>query len=153
MPISEASKAVLLTTVKEWAKFTADRERLTSVANELVVITRKLIQEDLAFLKTQNVDAECDSPDMLKILGGIIQVDPVIDATFPEVKASIVLKCGGATRAIVINPNMTISAGGIAVALDQLRKGIPVPFATNAAEFVKDAFLFVARTGGKQEIK
>jgi hypothetical protein len=151
MAISEASKAVLLTTIKEWGKFAVERERITLVVNELVTLTRKLIQEDLAYLKTQSVDAECDSPDVLKILGATVHVDPVVEASFPNVKASVVLKCGGATRAVVVNQNMTISAGGTVISLDQLKKGVPVAFATNAAEFVRDAFLFVARTGGKEE--
>jgi hypothetical protein len=151
MAISEASKAVLLTTVKEWGKFAVERERITLVVNDLVTLTRKLIQEDLAFLKTQTIDVECDSPDVLKILGATVHVDPLIEASFPNVKASVVLKCGSATRAVVVNQNMTVSAGGTVISLDQLKKGVPIAFATNAAEFVRDAFLFVARTGGKEE--
>lgn len=151
MAISESCKAVLLTTVKEWGKFAVERERITLVANELVTLTRKLIQEDLAYLKTQSIEVECDTPDVLKILGVPVQVDPVIEAAFPNVKASVMLKCGGATRAIVVNQNMTVSAGGTVISLDQLKKGVPVAFATNAAEFVRDGFLYVARTGGKEE--
>ncbi len=151
MAISEACKAVLLTTIKEWGKFAVERERITLVVNELVTLTRKLIQEDLAYLKTQSIDVECDSADAMKILGVVVHVDPVVEANFPNVKASVMLKCGGATRAIVVNQNMTISAGGTVISLDQLKKGVPVAFATNAAEFVRDGFLFVARTGGKEE--
>ncbi|MEK6650107.1 MAG: hypothetical protein AABY75_03965, partial [Bacteroidota bacterium] len=69
---------------------------------------------------------------------------------FPNVKGSVVLKCGEANRAILINPNMSISAGGVVLTFDQLRKAIPDAFATNAADFVRDAFLFVARSGKDQ---
>ena len=37
------------------------------------------------------------------------------------------------------------------VTFDELKKGIPAAFATNAADFVRDSFLYVARTGGKEE--
>jgi hypothetical protein len=151
MALTEASKAILSQTLKEWSKFVIERERLSMAANELVQITRRLVQECLAFLKTQNLDVQCDSPDDMKILGVVVHVDPLIDATFPNVKASVVLKCAGSTRAILVNSNMTISAGGMVVPLDQFKKGIPTAFATNAAEFVSDSYLYVARTGGKEE--
>ncbi|MBI3004922.1 MAG: hypothetical protein HYY49_05840 [Ignavibacteriales bacterium] len=150
--MNAGSKTILDNTVKEWAKFAGDRDKMGAVANELATITRKVMQDCLAYLKTQNVEVECDSPDSLKILGGVVHADPVIEAAFPNVKASVVLKCGQATRAILINPNLTISAGGVALTLDQLRKAIPDPFANNAADFLRDAFLFVARSG-KDEAK
>jgi len=151
MALSEASKVILTNTLKEWMKFAVERERLVFAANELALFTKKVVQECLVFLKAQNLDIQCDSPDELKILGVAVRIDPVIDATFPNVKASVVLKCSGSTRAIVINPNMTISAGGNVMKLDILNKGIPEAFSTNAADFVRDSFLYVARTGGKEE--
>jgi hypothetical protein len=151
MALSEASKTILTNTLKEWMKFAVERERLVFAANELALFTKKVVQECLIFLKAQNLDIQCDSPDEMKILGVAVHIDPVIDATFPNVKASVVLKCSGSTRAILINPNMTISAGGTVMKLDILNKGIPEAFATNAADFVRDSFLYVARTGGKEE--
>lgn len=148
--MNEASKNLLMTTVKEWAKFTGDREKLSSIAGEVAALTRKCVQESLALLKTQNIEVDAESLEAMKVLGVPVHIDPVIDATFPNVKVSVVLKCGGATRTILINPNLSISAGGAMVTYDQLKKGIPPPFETNAAEFVKDAFLYVARTGGKE---
>ncbi|MBI3110069.1 MAG: hypothetical protein HYZ01_00715 [Ignavibacteriales bacterium] len=148
--MNEASKNLLMTTVKEWAKFTGDREKLGAIAGEVAALTRKCVQESLALLKTQNIEVDAESPEAMKVLGVPVHIDPVIDATFPNVKVSVVLKCGGATRTILINPNLSISAGGAMVTYDQLKKGIPPPFETNAAEFVKDAFLYVARTGGKE---
>ncbi len=149
----EATKTILMNTVKEWAKFSGDREKFGGVAQEIAAITRKCVQESLALLKTQNIDVDCDTPDDLKMMKVPVHIDPVVDATFPNVRVSVVLKCGGATRTIVIQPNLTISAGGTPVTYDQLKKGIPAAFETNAAEFVRDAFLNVARTGGKEEAK
>ena len=151
MALTEATKQILTSTIKEWSKFAVERERYTLVANELAVITRKVVQECLAFLKAQSIDVQCDSPDDMKILGIVVHIDPVIEATFPNVKASVALKCSGSSRSILVNPNMTISAGGMVVTFEELKKGIPASFATNAADFVRDSFLFVARTGGKEE--
>lgn len=150
--MNAGSKTLLDTTIKDWAKFASDRDKMTAVAKEVAILAKKLIQEDLAYLKTQNIEVDCDNPDSLKLLGGVIHVDHVTEAAFPNVKASVVLKCGQANRAILINPNLSVSAGGVAMTLDQLRKAIPDPFATNAADFVRDAFLFVARAG-KDEAK
>jgi len=151
MALSEKSKVILTNTLKEWMKFAVERERMTLAANELVALTRKVVQECLVFMKAQNLDIQCDSPDDMKILGVALHIDSLIDATFPNVKASVVLKCSGSTRAILVNPNMSVSAGGVVMTFDQLKKGIPEPFATNAADFVRDSFLYVARTGGKEE--
>jgi hypothetical protein len=151
MALTEASKVILTNTLKEWMKFAGERDKLTLAANELTVPTKKIIQECLTFMKAQNIDIQCDSPDDMKILGVSVHIDPVVEAIFPNVKASVVLKCGGSTRAILINPNMTISAGGMVMTFDQLKKGTPEAFATNAADFVRDSFLFVARSGGKEE--
>ena len=146
----EATKVILMNTVKEWAKFTTDREKFGGVATEISAITKKCVQECLAVLKTQNIDVECDDIENLKILKVPLHVDPVVDATFPNVKVSVQLKCAGANRTIVINPNLTISAGGQMITYDQLKKGIPPAFESNAADFVRDSFLYVARTGGKE---
>lgn len=145
--MNAGSKNLLDGTVKEWNTFAALREKMTAVASEVAAITRKLVQEDLAYLKTQNIDVECDAPENLKILGGVIHIDPVVEAPYPNVKASVVLKCGEANRAILINSNGAISAGGVVMTYDALKKAIPDPFANNAADFVRDAFLFVARAG------
>jgi hypothetical protein len=145
--MNAGSKALLDSTVKDWNTFAALREKMGAAAGELAVAVRKLIQENLTYLKTQNIDVECDNPEAMKVLGGVIRVEPVVEATFPNVKASVVLKCGEANRAVLINSNGSISAGGVAMTFDQLRKAIPDAFATNAADFVRDAFLFVARSG------
>ncbi|HTP79738.1 MAG TPA: hypothetical protein VMM57_04975 [Bacteroidota bacterium] len=144
-------KALLMNAVKDWAKFTAERDKMKTIATEVASITRKLVAENLAFLKTQNIDAQFENHEAMKILGVPIQVDPVVEATFPTVKASVTLKCGGANRAIVINPNATISAAGPPFPFENFKKGIPETFLNNAAEFVSDAFLNAARTGGVKE--
>jgi len=148
--ISEATKALLVNTVKEWNKFTAEQAKFTQVANEIAVITRKVILEQLQFLKSQNLDVQADSVESMKALGVPVLVQPVIEATFPNVKANVLLKCAGAARMIVINPNLSISAGGNPITFEQLQRMVPESFAANAAEFVRDAYLNVARTGGKE---
>lgn len=148
--ISEATKTILINTVKEWNKFTAEQHKLTQVANDIAVITQKVILEQLQFLKTQNLEVQAESVDSMSALGVPILVQPVIEATFPNVKASVLLKCAGAARMIVINPNLSISAGGNPITFEQLQRMVPESFAANAAEFVRDAYLNVARTGGKE---
>ena len=148
--ISEATKALLVNTAKEWNKFTAEQDKLTQVAISLAMITRKVIQEQLQFLKTQNLEVQAESIDSMNALGVPILVQPVIEATFPNVKASVLLKCAGAARTIVINPNLSISAGGNPITFDSLQRMVPESFAANAAEFVRDAYLNVARAGGKE---
>jgi hypothetical protein len=148
--ISDATKTILINTVKEWNKFTAEQDKLNQVAISLAMITRKVIQEQLQFLKTQNLNVEADNVDSMKAMGVPIVVQPVIEATFPNVKASVLLKCAGAARMIVINPNLSISAGGNPITFDQLQRMVPEAFAANAADFVRDAYLNVARTGGKE---
>ncbi len=148
--MTEATKNIIMNTVKEWAKFTTEREKMRGVADEIAGFARKAIQECLALMKAQNVEVQCDSLETMKILNVPVSAEPVVDATFPNVKVTVLLKCGGANRSIVINPNLTISAGGTPIGLDQLRKGLPEPFVTNSAEFVRDAFLNVARAGGKE---
>jgi hypothetical protein len=148
--MTEATKTILMNTVREWGKFTGERDKMTAVATEVAQFARKSIQECLMVMKAQNVDVQCDTVDAMKILSVPVTAEPIVEAVFPNVKANVVLKCSGATRAIVINPNLSISAGGTPVTLDQLKKAVPEPFVLNAAEFVRDAFLNVARGGGKE---
>lgn len=149
--MNEASKAILVNTVREWIKFTGDRDRFLLVATDVANLTRRCVQESIAFLKMHSIDAEADSWETMKIMKTPVHVDPVIEANFPNIKASVMMKCAGAARAIIINPNMTISAGGNPVPYETLRKGVPPGFEANAADFVRDAFLFIARTGGKEQ--
>lgn len=151
--MNEVSKTLLGNTVKEWTKFVAEVDKMKAAANEIADLAQKVIGEQIAFLKSQNVDVDASNPTAMKLLGVPVIVEPLIEATFPTVKASVLLKCGGAGRAIVINPNLSVSAGGNPFMFDQLKKGVPDSFVTNAAEFVHDAFLNVARTAfaGKEQ--
>ncbi len=81
-------------------KFAVERERLTIATNELTAITRRVVQECLLFMKAQNLEIQCENPDAMKIMGVDMQIDPVVDAVFPNVKASVLLKCSGSTRSI-----------------------------------------------------
>jgi hypothetical protein len=150
MPISEISKKLLSGTIMDWTKFTQERDKMTTVTGELGVAARRIIQECLQFLKAQNIETICETPDELKVLGAEIHVIPTVETSFPNIKASVILRCGGATRAIIVNPNLTISAGGAPFTYDMFKKAIPEAFTANAAEFVRDAFLYVARTAGKE---
>ncbi len=149
--MNEAAKNVLVSTIKEWTKFTQEKEKMQKTADEVASVVRKIVQEQLAFLKTQNIDVSCETPENITILGAPVLIEPNVEATFPNVKTSVLMKCGGAARAIIINPNLSISAGGAPFMFEQLRKAVPDGFATNAAEFVRDAFLNVARTVGSQK--
>lgn len=149
--MTEASKAILVNTVKEWAKFAAERDKFSAVAHEVADVARRCVFESIAFLKTQNIEVEAESPETITIMKVPVHVDPVIEANFPNVKASVMMKCSGASRMILINPNLTVSAGGTPVAYEALKKGIPAAFEANAADFVRDAFLYIARTGGKEQ--
>jgi hypothetical protein len=151
MPLTDASKTILMNTLKEWSKFLTERERLTLMANEIAVITRKIVQECLVFLKSQNLDVQCDSHDDMKIMGIQVQIDPLVEGNYPVNRASVLMKCAGSNRSIVINQNLSISAGGMVITYEQFKKAMPMSFTTNAAEFVSDSFLYVARTGGKEE--
>ena len=151
MALTESMKLILSSTIKEWAKFSVEKEKFTQAANDVAEITKKVVHDCLLYLKTNNIDIQCESVDAMKIFGAHVHIDPVVDAIFPNVKASVVLKCSGSTRAILINQNMTISVGGMVVTFDELKKAIPAAFATNAADFVRDSFLYVARKGGKED--
>jgi hypothetical protein len=148
--ISEPTKAILAATVKEWNKFKTEQIKLSLVANDIAAITSKVILEQLQFLRAQGVEVQCESVESMKVLNAPIAVQPIIEAVFPNSKATVLLKCAGAARMIVINPNLTISAGGNPIAYEALQRIVPESFAANAAEFVRDAFLNVARTGGKE---
>ena len=148
--MTEAAKTILVNTVKEWAKFAAERDKLSAIAHEVADLARKCVFESVAFLKTQNIEVEAESPETMTIMKMPVHLDPVIEANFPNVKVSVMMKCAGAARVIVINPNLTVSAGGTPVAYEALKKGIPAAFEANAADFVRDAFLYIARTGGKE---
>ena len=149
--MTEASKTILVNTVKEWQKFVAERDKFTAVAHDVADIARKCVFESVGFLKTQNVEAEAESPETMTIMKAAVHIDPVVEANFPNVKVSVTMKCSGAARVIVINPNLTVSAGGTPVAFEALKKGIPASFEANAADFVRDAFLYIARMGGKEQ--
>ena len=149
--MNEASKTMLMNAVKEWTKFVNERERMRGIATEVSVITQKVVLEALNFMKSQNVEVECQDVGSMKVMGHPVVIEPVIDAIFPNVKTKVNLSCSGATRSIVINPNSSISAGGNPFMFDQFKKGIPDSFVTNAAEFVSDAFLFIARSQAPEE--
>jgi hypothetical protein len=148
--ISETTKAILAGTVKEWNKYKTEQIKLSLVANDIAAITSKVILEQLQFLKAQNIEVQCDTVDTMGVLNVPIVVQPIIEAVFPTSKASVLLKCSGAARMIIINPNLSISAGGTPITYEQLQRMVPESYASNAAEFVRDAFLNVARAGGKE---
>ncbi|MGA7160878.1 MAG: hypothetical protein WBZ48_07740 [Bacteroidota bacterium] len=148
--ISEATKSILAGTVREWNKFKTEQIKLSLVANDIAAITSRVILEQLQFLKAQNIEVQCESVDSMGVLNVPIVVQPIIEAVFPNSKASVILKCSGAARTIIINPNLSISAGGTPITYEQLQRMVPESFASNAAEFVRDAFLNVARAGGKE---
>ena len=149
--MNEASKALLMNTVKEWTKFATERDKMKTVAMEVAAIAQRVVLESVAFLKSQNVDVHADGPTSMKIMGHPVVIEPVIEANFPTVKTRVNMSCSGATRSIIINPNLSISAGGNPFMFDQFKKGIPESFMTNAAEFVSDAFLFIARSTGQEQ--
>ena len=132
----------------EWTKFAAERDKMRKIANDVAMVTKTIIKDHLTFFKAKQIDVECENVEELKVLGVKINVEPTVEETFPTVKASVALKCGGASRFIIINPNATISAGGPPFMFEELKKVVPESFISNAAEFVRDAFLNVARTGG-----
>lgn len=148
--ITDSTKAILANTVKEWNKYKTEQIKLSLVANDIAAITSKVILEQLQFLKSQGIDVQAEAPDSMKILNVPLTVQPVIEAVFPTSKATVLLKCAGAARAIVVNPNLSISAGGNPITYEQLQRIVPESFAANAAEFVRDAFLNVARSAGKE---
>ncbi|MBI2619454.1 MAG: hypothetical protein HYW57_05180 [Ignavibacteriales bacterium] len=149
--MNEASKALLMNAVKEWNKFAAERERMRTIAMEVSAITQRVVLESLNFMKTQNVDVECTGIEAMKIMGHPVLIEPVVEAQFPNVKTRVNMTCSGATRSIIVNSNGSISAGGNPFMFDQFKKGIPESFVTNSAEFVSDAFLFIARNQGQEQ--
>lgn len=149
--MNEAAKNLLGTTVREWNKFIAEKDKMEKASHQVAEIVTRVILEHLAFLKTQHVDANADSPGTMALMGSPVQVVPDIEATYPNVKTMIHLKCAGATRSIIVNPNLTVSAGGVPFTLDQLSKAVPDQFAVNAAEFIRDAFLNAAKAATAKE--
>jgi hypothetical protein len=149
--MTDAAKAILTNTIKEWTRFTAERDKVSSVAHDVADLARKCVFESVTFLKTQNIEAEAESAETMKIMKMPVQIEPVIEANFPTIKASVIMKCSGAQRMILINPNFTISAGGTIFQYEAFKKAIPAAFEANAADFVRDAFLYIARMGGGKE--
>jgi hypothetical protein len=149
--MAQAAREILLSTIAEWSKFAAERDKMRKIANDVAMVTRTIIKDDLAVFKSKQIDVECENSEDLKVLGVKVNVDPIVEETFPTVKASVALKCGGASRYILVNPNTSISAGGPPFMFEELKRGVPETFLTNAAEFVRDAFLNVARTGGVEK--
>ncbi|MBI4418528.1 MAG: hypothetical protein HY563_07105 [Ignavibacteriales bacterium] len=149
--MNEASKTLLMNAVKEWSKFATERDKMRTIAMEVAAVAQRVVYESVSFLKSQNIDVVADSPTAMKVMGQPVVIEPVVEANFPNVKTRVNMTCSGATRAIVINPNLSISAGGNPFMYDQLKKGIPESFITNAAEFVADAFLFIARNQGQEK--
>jgi hypothetical protein len=146
--MAQAAREILQSTIAEWSKFAAERDKMRKIANDVAMVTKTIIKDHLTFFKSKQIDVECENSEDLKVLGVKINVEPIVEETFPTVKASVALKCGGASRFIIINPNTTISAGGPPFMFEELKKVVPESFISNAAEFVRDAFLNVARTGG-----
>ncbi len=146
--MAQTARDLLLSTIAEWTKFASERDKMKQIANDVAMVTRTIIKDHLTVFKSKQIDVACDSSEDLKVLGVPISVEPIIEEVFPTVKASVALKCGGASRHILINSNTSISAGGPPFMFEQLKKGVPETFINNAAEFVRDAFLNVARTGG-----
>ncbi len=149
--MAQAAREILQGTIVEWQKFAVERDKMRQIANDVAMVTKTIIKDHLGFFKSKQIDVECENSEDLKVLGVKILVEPTVEETYPTVKASVALKCGGASRFILINSNTSISAGGPPFMFEQLKKAVPDTFISNAAEFVRDAFLNVARTGGKPE--
>ena len=147
--MNEAAKAVLSGLVKSWTRYAAEKTKLETASHEVAALVAKIIQGALSFLKEQHVDVECANPASMSIMGVPVEIVPTVEEHFPNLKASVILRCGEAHRTILIDLNLSINAGGASFPFEQFKKGIPDTFTMNAVDFVKDAFLFVARTGGK----
>ena len=147
--MNEAAKAILTGLVKSWTKFVLEKTRLEATTREVAALASKAIQRALAFLKEQNMEIECSNPDSMSIMKVPVKVIPVVEEHFPSLKATVNLRCGEAHRAILIDLSLNVNAGGSSIPFEQFKHGIPETFTMNAVEFVKDAFLYVARTGGK----
>jgi len=149
--MNEASKALLTNAVKEWNKFAAERDKMKTIAMEVAALAQRVTLESVSFLKAQNIDVQADGPTAMKVMGHPVVIEPVVEANFPTVKTRVNMTCSGATRSIIINPNLSISAGGNPFMYDQFKKGIPESFVANAAEFIADSFLFIARNQGQEQ--
>ena len=147
--MNEAAKNVLSGLVKTWSRYSAERTKLETTCQEIAALAAKTIQGALAFLKEQHLEVECASPMQLAIMKVPVEVVPIVEGNFPSLKASVVMRCGEAHRTILVDLAQNINAGGTTVPFEHFKRGIPDSFTLNAVEFVKDAFLYVARTGGK----
>lgn len=147
--MNEAAKTVLSGLVKTWSRYSAEKSKLETTCQEVAALAAKTIQGALAFLKEQHLDVECAAPTALSIMKVPVEVVPVVEGNFPNLKASVILRCGEAHRTILVDLAQNINAGGTTVPFEHFKRGIPDTFTLNAVEFVKDAFLHVARTGGK----
>lgn len=147
--MNDAAKAVLSGLVKSWGRYAADKAKLETASQEVAALAAKTIQGALAFLKEQQLDIECASPQVMTIMKVPVEVVPLVEGNFPNLKASVILRCGEAHRTILIDLALNINAGGTSFPFEHFKRGIPDTFTLNAVEFVKDAFLYVARTGGK----
>ncbi len=147
--MNEAAKNVLSGLVKSWSRYSAERSKLETTCQEVAALAAKTIQGALAFLKEQHMEVECASPMNLAIMKVPVEIVPLVEGNFPNLKASVILRCGEAHRTILVDLALNINAGGTNVPFEHFKRGIPDTFTLNAVEFVKDAFLYVARTGGK----
>ena len=147
--MNDAAKAVLSGLVKTWSRYAAEKAKLETTSKEVAALAAKTIQGALAFLKEQHLEIECASPQAMAIMNIPVEVTPVVEGNFPNLKTSIILRCGEAHRTIVIDLALNVNAGGTSFPFENFKRGIPDSFTMNAVEFVKDAFLYVARTGGK----
>lgn len=150
--MNEPAKAVLTALAKSWGKFTADQTKLQTASQEVAALAAKTIQTALSFLKEQHLDVECTNPAAMSIMKVPVEVVPLVEGHFPALKASVILRCGEAHRTILVDLNLNVNAGGTSFPFEHFKKGIPDPFTMNAVEFVKDAFLYVARIGGKPSV-
>lgn len=141
----ETARNVLAHTLRDWAKFIAEKEKMEKAAHQVAEVAIHVILELLKFLKTHHVDTNAESADTMAMMGSPVRVVAEVDATYPAIKTLVRLTCADATRSIVVHPNLTVSAGGAPFPVDLLSKGVPQQFVVNAAEFLRDAFPSAAR--------
>lgn len=150
--MNDAARAVLSTLIKSWSRYAAEKAKLETTSQEVAALAAKTIQEALAFLKEQHLDIECASPSTMSIMKIPVEVIPLVEGQFPNLKSTVILKCGEAHRSILIDLNLNVNAGGASFPFDHFKRGIPDNFIMNSVEFVKDAFLYVARIGGRPQL-
>jgi hypothetical protein len=150
--MNEATKVLLGNAVRDWNKFLAERDRLTYVTREVASFAGKVLLEQLQYLKSLNVAVEAEDFSSLKLMGVPVYLTPSLEAVFPDVKASVVLRCGTVERSLTLSGSSAITLGTSTYTLDQIRKAIPESFMANIAEFVHDAFLDIVRGGTQAPI-